>query len=295
MPVERTKGNGSYAPLSATYYRDDALLSVSEGAELLYVRGLAFCAESVSDGFISDRQLVAVVGIRLRSVARRAAELCEVELWSHVTGGYVVRSWLKWNRSAEDIGRHKRNDRERKASAKRALTCEDTESERVVPVGIPPESARNPSGVRSDSDYQSTTQHNTAQHSTEVLPSPSPNGTALVPAAESLIQRAGRLTKTYTDDEPMSNFVAIRGIVKKAIAAEHSDAEIVPALKRLARDGRGVTTETLRIELQGLPAQRSQPKRSTTDERVMAGLTLAAMYEKQEQEEEWNAQKQLKS
>ena len=93
----------------------------------------------------------------------------------------------------------------------------------------------------------------------------------------------------------MSNFVAIRGIVKKAIAADHTDVEIIPALERLARDGRGVTTETLRIELQGLPAQRSQPKRSTTDERVMAGLTLAAMYEEQEQEETCNVQKQLKS
>jgi hypothetical protein len=281
MPVERTKGNGSYAPLSATYYRDDALLSVSEGAELLYVRGLAFCAETVSDGFISDRQLVAVVGIRLRSVPRRAAELCEVELWSHVTGGYVVRSWLKWNRSAEDIGRYKRNDRERKASAKHAVTCKDAESEPTVPVGFPPDSGRIPSGLRSDSDYYSTTKHNTAQHSTEVLPSPSPNGTAPGPVVESLNQRAQRLTRAYTDIEPVSNFAAVMRIVKKA--ASYSDAEIIPALERLARDGRGVTTETLRVELQGLPAQRGQPKCSTTDERVMAGLTLAAMYEKQEQ------------
>jgi hypothetical protein len=292
MPIERTKGNGSYAPLSATYYRDDALLSVSEGAELLYVRGLAFCAETVSDGFISDRQLVAVVGIRLRSVPRRAAELCEVELWSHVTGGYVVRSWLKWNRSAEDIGRYKRNDRERKASAKHALTCENVESESTVPVGIRPESARNPTGVRSDSDSQSTVLHNTAQHSTEVLPPASPNGAALVPAAESLNQRAQRLTKAYTDVQPMSKFPAVLGIVKTAIAAHHGDDEIIPALLRLARDGRGVTTETLRVELQGLPAPRGQPKRSTTDERVMAGLELAAKYE---EEEKWNAQKQLKS
>jgi hypothetical protein len=124
-------------------------------------------------------------------------------------------------------------------------------------------------------------------------PSPTANGSA--PTGESLIQRAGRLTKAYTDDEPMSNFVAIRGIVKKAMAADYSDAEIIPALERLARDGRGVTTETLRVELQGLPTPRGQPKGSTTDERVMAGLALAAKYEKQEQEEEWNAQKQLKS
>jgi len=124
-------------------------------------------------------------------------------------------------------------------------------------------------------------------------PPASPNGS--VPAAESLNQRAQRLTKAYTDIEPVSNFPAVMGIVKKVMAASYADAEIISALERLARDGRGVTTETLRVELQGLPAPRDQPKGSTTDERVMAGLTLAAMYEKQEQEEEWNAQKQLKS
>lgn len=120
-------------------------------------------------------------------------------------------------------------------------------------------------------------------------PPPTANGSA--PIGESLNQRAQRLTKGYTALEPVSNFAAVMRIVKKA--ASYNDAEIIPALERLARDGRGVTTETLRIELQGLPAPRGQPKRSTTDERVMAGLALAAKY--QQEEEEWNAQKQLKS
>jgi hypothetical protein len=128
-----------------------------------------------------------------------------------------------------------------------------------------------------------------------VLPPASPNGAALAPIVETLNQRAQRLTRTYTDCQPVSNFPAVMGIVKKAVSANYSDAEIIPALERLARDGRSVTTDALRIELQGLPTPRGSPKRSTTDERVMVGLELAAMYEKQEQEEEWNAQRQLKS
>jgi hypothetical protein len=125
-----------------------------------------------------------------------------------------------------------------------------------------------------------------------VLPPASPNGTALIPVVESLNQRAQRLTKAYTDIERVSNFPAVLRIAKKAMAADYSDAEIIPALERLARDGRGVTTETLRVELQGLPAPRGQPKGSTTDERVAAGLELVAQYQ---QEEAWDAQKQLRS
>jgi hypothetical protein len=118
------------------------------------------------------------------------------------------------------------------------------------------------------------------------------NGTPLAPHAESLDQRAQRLTKSYADIQRMSNFPAVMGIVKKAIRAKHGDGEIVSALQRLANDGRGVTTETLRVELQGLPAPRGQPKRSTTDERVSTGLELAAKYRRQE---ECDSQRQLSS
>jgi hypothetical protein len=159
--VQRTKGNGTYAPLSATYYRDDALLEAGEHAELLYVRGLAYCAENPSDGFISDRQLRSVIGVNLRGdITKRAATLVELELWSKVTGGYVVRSWLKWNKSADEIGRYRKQDRERKArkdGGQGDLYLDDSE--------------RNPNGIRTDSatipgsnalHVTTDTQHNTS-------------------------------------------------------------------------------------------------------------------------------------
>jgi hypothetical protein len=76
-------------------------------------------------------------------------------------------------------------------------------------------------------------------------------------ATETDNQRANRLAKVYTDLQPMSRFPAIAGIVRKAIAANHSDEEISAALTRLATEGRSVTVETLRVELEGMPPSRA--------------------------------------
>ena len=116
------KNLGPYAPLSATYYTDDAILEAGERAEVLFTRGLAFCADSNSDGFITDRQVIAIIGIGMRDAQKRAALLVEVGAWERLDGGYQVRSWLKWNTSAAELGRVRKQDRERKASARTLFT-----------------------------------------------------------------------------------------------------------------------------------------------------------------------------
>lgn len=45
MGLNRVRRSGAYAPLSAHYYKDDVIDEAGPEAELLYVRGLAFCAE----------------------------------------------------------------------------------------------------------------------------------------------------------------------------------------------------------------------------------------------------------
>lgn len=135
--MARPKSNGPYAPLSATYYRDDAILEVGESGELLFVRCLAFLADASSDGFITERQMKVVVGMGLKNVPARIASLLEVGLIENVDGGYIVRSWLKWNKSTDDIGKHLKRDRERKASG----TVKDSAR---IPGGIQTESVRIP-------------------------------------------------------------------------------------------------------------------------------------------------------
>lgn len=123
--MARPKSLGAYAPLSAAYYLDDALLEAGEKAEVLFCRGLAFSSGADADGFVTDRQVVTVLGIGMRDAAARARRLVEVGLWERLDGGYQIRSWLKWNRSAEDIGRARKLDRDRKASARKLPGMED--------------------------------------------------------------------------------------------------------------------------------------------------------------------------
>ena len=116
VPNNKVRRNGSYAPLSSRYYKDDAIILAGERAELLYVRGLAFSAEVLEDGFISDAQLTRFVGAGLTGVASRAARLVECDLWKRddERGGHWVIGWLKWNQSRDEITEKLRADSDRK-------------------------------------------------------------------------------------------------------------------------------------------------------------------------------------
>ncbi|MDF2507263.1 MAG: hypothetical protein K0Q52_1122 [Microbacterium sp.] len=149
--MARPKSKGPYVPLAANYYMDDAILEAGPEAELLFVRILSFLASVPSDGFITDRQLRTIVGLGLRNVPRRIESLLNAGLLAAQSGGYVARSWQKWNRSTEEIGRLLAKDRERKAQ----------DSGVVVP-----NSKRNPDGIQEDSALQSSTE----QSSTEQTP-----------------------------------------------------------------------------------------------------------------------------
>lgn len=100
-----------------------------------------------------------------------------------------------------------------------------------------------------------------------VPPSAAPPATDPVKDANKAAQQ---LAKVYTDRVRLSNFPAVLGVVKKARRASYSDSAIAAALGRLADDGRSVTTDSLRYELDGMPAARVAP--STSDQRIAAIL-----------------------
>lgn len=118
MANNRVRRNGSYAPLSAHYYKDDAIAEVGYKAELLYVRGLSWCADILSDGFISDTNLARFVSAGIPGWKPLARALDDAGLWvrDDDEGGYWVKSWEKWNLTKGEIEERLKTDSHRKAT-----------------------------------------------------------------------------------------------------------------------------------------------------------------------------------
>lgn len=189
MTVNKIRRNGSFAPLSAHYYKDDAIDEAGEAAELLWCRGLAFCADVLSDGFISDRQLTRFVGVGMFDATDRAARLVEVGLWVRVEGGYQVRTWLKWNRSKSEITQAMAKDSQRKGRSEPS-DGDDPEPPNGgghdvdrTPTGFRTESEPTPTGTPNGVQPHAGARAGTPRHSTPRHSTPDPNQEDLLATA----------------------------------------------------------------------------------------------------------------
>lgn len=179
-PNNQIRRKGSFAPLYANVYDDDAIVEAGEPAELLFYRGLAYCARILSDGVITDNQLSRGPGVGMSDPKDRAETLVRVGLWERLDNGYRVRSWLQWNSSRDEIEVALEADRARKRRPRGggspppppppdpggpqyddADPAEDFVSDQEedpapastrIPGGIPPDAGRTPHVARSDSD-----------------------------------------------------------------------------------------------------------------------------------------------
>jgi hypothetical protein len=94
----------------------------------------------------------------------------------------------------------------------------------------------------------------------------------------SVTQRSRRITDAYAQAEPMCKWPAVNGVVIKAIHTEKwADDEIQSALLRLAAEGRSVTVESLRVELNGLPPPngRASPRLTEHNGLMLNDRTIA--------------------
>lgn len=202
---------------------------LSDRAFRAHVTGLCYACAYLTDGWVPP----SVVTIKA------AAELVQAGLWHETpaTNGYWINDFLDYNPSREKV----ESDRQAKRAAGKLGGKASGEA-------------------RAKQSASALVQPDREQPASEVLntrPVPSPS-TSIDVAQRSVNQRANDLAKAYHDRQPLSNFPAVAAIAKKAINAGHADAAIVDALLRLADEGRGVTVETLRVELEGLPVRRSR-------------------------------------
>lgn len=70
-------------------------------------------------------------------------------------------------------------------------------------------------------------------------------------------QLAQDLATRYRELVPLSKFPAVMRIAKQALDADYALDDIAAALERLAEEGRPLTVDVLRVELEGLPTRRT--------------------------------------
>ncbi|MGW6531410.1 hypothetical protein [Streptomyces venezuelae] len=96
-------------------HRKVALLS--DRAFRLYVSGLCWCSENLTEGRILDRELAVVS--RVRGLKAAAKELEEAQLWDRVSDGWQIHDYLEYNPDRAKI------KAERQANAARQQSFRD--------------------------------------------------------------------------------------------------------------------------------------------------------------------------
>lgn len=86
----------------------------------LYMDGLAYAREHLTDGFIPDN-FVSSSGLVQRPVeVAKALASRGVRLWHRVRGGYQIHDYHHWNRKASDIKKKREAEREKKRRQREA-------------------------------------------------------------------------------------------------------------------------------------------------------------------------------
>jgi hypothetical protein len=99
-----------WVPLDVNYWKGD-LLDAGPLAELLYVRGLSFCKEHLTDGLIRRSQLV-LVAVGIPDPTEQARALVSIGAWVEHSEGWLVPAFLDRNRTKAAVEAEKQQKRE---------------------------------------------------------------------------------------------------------------------------------------------------------------------------------------
>ena len=258
-----------YIKLSVTFADDPkvrALARYGSDANLardLYVQMILHCKRLLTDGFVPAEQIgLLVYPLDMEHGNQLAKQLASVGLIKEVSNteasdkqdqaqGWQVCSYLKRNGTKEDVERLSQV----RAEAGRAggVKSRKPPGQRAGQANRKQVAKQNVSRPDPYTETESETESGKEQAPTVPAASAAGANTGLL----SITQRSKRLTDTYAEAEPLCKWPAVNGVVIKAIKSERfADDEIGAALMRLAAEGRSVTVDTLRTELQGLPPGR---------------------------------------
>lgn len=113
----------TWIKLDDNFPTNPKVLAAGDLAGWLYVCGLCYCGNALSDGFIPLAVVPRLTG--LPKPMEQAVRLVNVGLWTTVDGGYQVHNYTKKQRSKERV------EREREAAKVRAQNARDAKEVRA--------------------------------------------------------------------------------------------------------------------------------------------------------------------
>jgi hypothetical protein len=224
----------------------------------LYVQMVCFCKRVLTDGFVPDEQVgLLVYPLDPEHGKQLAKQLASVGLIKEEAGGWNVLAYLKRNGSRADVER---------LSEVRAESGRKGGKVSRKPARQSPAQAKGKQGASGALKQNEARDRDRDREDTE-LPYGSSGADEPRPGnGLTITQRSKRITDVYADAEPMCKWPAVNSVIIRAIkTGEWSDDEIRDALLRMAEENRSVTIDSLRIELNGLPAAKHRASPSAPD------------------------------
>jgi hypothetical protein len=236
--------------VDADFYDHPKTIGLSDAAVALWTRAGSYCAAKLTDGLVPDAKLSDLSS----SPSEAAEELVKRGLWRRAKGGYRFHQWDHRNLTKKRVESDRKADRERKRVGRgngRGISNSgrsDTVLYNRNPTGIQPESERIPEDSVSVSVSVSSKEDSYVRSSPSV-PRELPDGNDV--RSKPVNVQAAIVSREYTGRVKLADRAKVAGVVQQAIDGGYDVAVIRAALRRLAKDSRPVTPDTLRIEIDG--------------------------------------------
>ena len=127
----------AYIQVEASVRTHKKFLKAGPAPSWLWLCGLAYCQEGLTDGFIPTE---ALMYLGVKNAKQLAAHLVAANLWEVVEGGWQVHDYLQYNKSAATVNGIKKTKRE----AGKAGGLASGEARREAPASTPAEAPREP-------------------------------------------------------------------------------------------------------------------------------------------------------
>jgi hypothetical protein len=152
-----------YIRLECDALTDEKVLAASGDSFALWVKGLLYSKQHLTDGFVPSVALP-IIGVGVKRTDKAAAELVSVGLWTKVDGGYAigVEKWARYQTSKDQVDKQREQwrDRSKKTRAsRRDTTNNETDSHVSVTRDTSVTHASVTRDVTQESQAESRTRH----------------------------------------------------------------------------------------------------------------------------------------